>query len=243
MASEIIPRTRRRVCNFSTATTTVRLPIRTFARLQARSQPATQDIHAWLSHTTTIQEEMEDAVYALSADDWPRSLSHLTHALLSSSTSHRLHFLRHDLLPLAQSADLSLSQTLDLFKALTLTYPRYADAASRTAVEDIGTALVKRDAARGDRIGVAEQIAGWVGAEAKRVAGMAGGSVFVLLSWAAGLYTVVLHADGAWSHTAATLLNALAHLLDAILGPAVKTRAAVRKAAQARAKRALRSVR
>ncbi|VDC02874.1 unnamed protein product [Peniophora sp. CBMAI 1063] len=183
--------------------------------------------------------------YVLSPDDWPRSLEHLTHALLSSSTASRVHFLRHDLLPLAQQADLSLSQTLDLFKALTLTYPRYADSASRTAVEDVGTALVKRDAARGDRLGIAEQIAGWVGNEAKRVAGKPGGhasaSVLVLESWAAGLYTVVVHADGGWSHTAATLLGALAVLLDAVLGPGAKSRGAVRKAAEARARRALRS--
>ncbi|KZV66749.1 ARM repeat-containing protein [Peniophora sp. CONT] len=193
--------------------------------------------------------EREGEAYEFSStrapDDWPRSLSHLTHALLSSSTTSRVHFLRHDLLPLAQTGDLSLSQTLDLFRALTLTYPRYADSASRTAVEDVGTELVKRDAARGDKLGIAEQIAGWVGSEAKRVAGKpsghASGSILVLLSWAAGLYTVVLHADGAWSHTAATLLGALAVLLDAVLGEGKKTRGAVRKAAEARARRALRS--
>ena len=95
-------------------------------------------------------------------------------------------------------------------------------------------------------MGVAEQIAGWVGAEAKRVAskpsGHASASILVLLSWAAGLYAVVVHADGTWSHTAFALLNALALLLDAVLGPAAKSRAAVRKAAEGRARRALRSV-
>ncbi|KZV69828.1 hypothetical protein PENSPDRAFT_686093 [Peniophora sp. CONT] len=111
---------------FARTSSTVPLPIRTFARLQARTKPAhttKQDITAWLSTSTPtdpvrIEEMSEDGAegYEFSAtrapEDWPRSLSHLTHALLSSSTTSRVHFLRHDLLPLAQNGDLSLSQAL-----------------------------------------------------------------------------------------------------------------------------------
>ncbi|KZV69824.1 hypothetical protein PENSPDRAFT_753107 [Peniophora sp. CONT] len=103
-------------------------------RLQARTKPAhttKQDITAWLSTytpTDPVEEMSEDGEgYGASStrapDDWARSLSHLTHALLSSSTTSRVHFLRHDLSPPAQTADPSLSQMLNLFRALTLTYP------------------------------------------------------------------------------------------------------------------------
>ena len=74
-------------------------------------------------------------------------------------------------------ADLSLSQILDVFKLLTLTYPRYPDVASREAVEAVGMELVRRDELRGTdegakdevRMGVAEQILGWLSNEVGRL--------------------------------------------------------------------------
>lgn len=68
------------------------------------------------------------------------------------------------------SLDLSLSQTLDIFKLLTLTYSRYVDTPSREAVETVGRELVKRDELRGmpdgepdeSPLGVTEQIIGWL---------------------------------------------------------------------------------
>ena len=73
--------------------------------------------------------------------------------------------------------DLSLSQILDLFKLLTLTYPRYSDSGSRDAVEAVGMELVRRDELRGTeegaqdevRLGVAEQIIGWLSNEIGRL--------------------------------------------------------------------------
>lgn len=73
--------------------------------------------------------------------------------------------------------DLSLSQILDLFKLLTLTYPRYSDSGSRDAVEAVGMELVRRDELRGTkegaqdevRLGVAEQILGWLSNEVGRL--------------------------------------------------------------------------
>jgi hypothetical protein len=66
---------------------------------------------------------------------------------------------------------------MDIFQLLTLTYPRYTDSGSRDAVEAVGIELVRRDEARGRtegqaKLGVAEQILGWlsheVGTLAKR---------------------------------------------------------------------------
>ena len=73
-------------------------------------------------------------------------------------------------------ADLTLSQVLDIFKLLTQTYPRYVDSASRTAVEAVGVELVRRDETRGTaageaddrKLGVTEQIVGWIWHEADR---------------------------------------------------------------------------
>lgn len=73
--------------------------------------------------------------------------------------------------------DLSLSETLEVFELLTLTYVRYVDAPSREAVEAVGVELVRRDELRGtpegeqdaERMGVAEQIIGWLWTEADRM--------------------------------------------------------------------------
>jgi hypothetical protein len=74
--------------------------------------------------------------------------------------------------------DLTLSQILDIFKLLTLTYPRYADSGSQSAVEEVGMELVRRDELRGTeegakdevRLGVAEQIIGWLSNEIGKLA-------------------------------------------------------------------------
>ena len=73
--------------------------------------------------------------------------------------------------------DLSLSQILDIFKLLTLTYPRYTDSGSQDAVEAVGIELVRRDELRGSdageqnevKLGVAEQILGWLSHEVGRL--------------------------------------------------------------------------
>lgn len=73
--------------------------------------------------------------------------------------------------------DLSLSQTLDIFKLLTQTYSRYVDASSREIVEEVGVELVRRDELRGtpggepdeSKLGVTEQILGWLTNEVGRI--------------------------------------------------------------------------
>ena len=71
-----------------------------------------------------------------------------------------------------------MSQILDIFKLLTLTYPRYTDSNSQDAVEAVGIELVRRDELRGldageqheVKLGVAEQILGWLSHEVGRLA-------------------------------------------------------------------------
>ena len=71
---------------------------------------------------------------------------------------------------LSTRVDFTLSQTMDVFRLLTLTYPRYTDSGSRDAVEAVGVELVRRDEARDQiegeaKLGVAEQILGWLANE------------------------------------------------------------------------------
>ncbi|KAF8230282.1 hypothetical protein L208DRAFT_1282749 [Tricholoma matsutake] len=77
-----------------------------------------------------------------------------------------------------QFPDLTLPQILDIFRLLTLTYPRYSDSASRDAVEAVGMELVRRDELRGtpegavdeNKLGVTEQIIGWLSNKVSRFA-------------------------------------------------------------------------
>ncbi|KAG5638050.1 hypothetical protein H0H81_002084 [Sphagnurus paluster] len=74
--------------------------------------------------------------------------------------------------------DLNLSQIMDIFRLLTLTYPRYSDAMSRDAVEAVGMELIRRDEMRGlpdgptdeVKLGVTEQIIAWLSSEVARLA-------------------------------------------------------------------------
>ena len=82
------------------------------------------------------------------------------------------------------NVDMSLSQTLDIFKLLTRTYPRYVDTPSREAVEAVGMELVKRDELRSasddeNKLGVTEQILGWLENEVGRIS-KRGASGYVL---------------------------------------------------------------
>jgi hypothetical protein len=162
---------------------------------------AKRDIASWISSasasTADVDDMDSDGLSAADfvwqrervADDWTEALGYAYGMLLSSKTSSRVQFLQEELVPLAQHegacssfrlliyifyalSDLSLSQTLDLFKVLTLTYPRYVDSPSRDGVEAVGVELVRRDETRGDKIGVTEQIISWIATEAARIAKM-----------------------------------------------------------------------
>jgi len=69
--------------------------------------------------------------------------------------------------------DLTMSQIMDVFKLLTLTYPRYDDSRSREVIEEVGMELIRRDEIRGTdsgptgetKLGVTEQILGWLSNE------------------------------------------------------------------------------
>lgn len=162
------------------------------------------DIESWIASTSTSpstvdNENSDGSAFGwrreLVLSDWQAAMSAARRRLLTSSTKIRIQFLKEELLYIAQHCgvycasnrrfdlnsllwiDLSLEETLEVYKLLTLTYSRYVDAPSREAVEAVGVELVRRDELRGTpegepeakRLGVAEQIIGWLWSETDRM--------------------------------------------------------------------------
>jgi hypothetical protein len=158
------------------------------------------EVQSWISSSASGDIENDDSEDGLSwqrenvFNDWPRSMKFAQGRLLTSKTRIRVQFLQEELLSLATHGgmlllgclnlcpeafepDMNMSQTLDVFKLLTQTYPRYVDTVSREAVLAVGMALVKRDELRGmsegdpeeQKLGVTEQILGWLANEVGRV--------------------------------------------------------------------------
>ncbi|THH11230.1 hypothetical protein EW146_g8121, partial [Bondarzewia mesenterica] len=233
--------------------------ITTFAKLKAKEKPlkatARPDIEQWIGSAATsaaISGEMEDGEDGFIwhrervLEDWPTSLMYAHNKLLTSRTSTRLQFLHEELLPLARRDDLDLSQTMDVFKLLTDTYPRYVDSASREAVELVGIELVRGDEERDNKFGVAEQIVGWISTEVGRIckspSSRAPSDMFILLSWCCALYTVCIKSDSHFvsSHAWNTLVGSLASLIDLLLNPSTRAKVSMQKSALIRTRRALR---
>jgi hypothetical protein len=160
------------------------------------------EIQSWISSAST-SGDAESTSDRLSWQrdrvlvDWERSLEYAQNELLGEKTKARVQFLQDELLSLAKhggthasslcllqissqdlhSIDLNLSQIMDIFKLLTMTYPRYSDTTSREAVEAVGMELVRRDELRGtpegpadeNKLGVTEQILGWLSTEVARL--------------------------------------------------------------------------
>ncbi|PBK90411.1 ARM repeat-containing protein [Armillaria gallica] len=216
------------------------------------------DIQSWLSSASTERDESESASLSWQRDrvleDWPQSMEYAQHRLLESKTSSRVRFLQEELLPLARHAELSLSQNLDIFKLLTLTYARYADSTSKDAVETVGIEIVKRDELRGitdsneEMLGVTEQILGWMSHEVARYSKLSSSSacapsdLFTLLSWCCGIYTICIQHNPGFSETQSwnALLGSMALLLD-MVSDSSRAKESLKHAALVRTRRAFRS--
>jgi hypothetical protein len=177
----------------------------TLSKLKAKEKnvPAPtrrSDIQSWVTSAATTMNGGDSSDEGPTwqkdrvLDDWESSMEYAQHVLVGGKTKLRISFLQDELLSLAKHAgrsiirdivfvvfttiDLNLSQIMDLFKLLTLTYPRYLDARSREAVEAVGMELIRRDemhdltgcAPVEAKFGVAEQIVGWLSNEVGRLA-------------------------------------------------------------------------
>ena len=70
----------------------------------------------------------------------------------------------------SQNVDLSTSQVLDVFELLIQTYPRYADSASRKAVQVVVMKLMQRYETGEHELGVAGKILDRLSNEVSRIA-------------------------------------------------------------------------
>ncbi|PFH47401.1 hypothetical protein AMATHDRAFT_152123 [Amanita thiersii Skay4041] len=219
-------------------------------------------IESWISSTAGAGDDGEDggAGFSWSRDlatrDWAKALEYAKSVLLIGRTKARVQFLREEVLSLVKNGDLNLSKSLDVFKLLALTYPRYTDAGSREAVEVAGMEMIRRDELRGTpkgaqdemKLGVAEQIIGWLSVEVGRVtkrgtsSSYAPADLFVLLSWSCGIYAICTQLDPEFPSSTPwrSLVLSMASLLDVILGSEAKS--SLKKGALDRTRRALRSV-
>ncbi|KAG2121247.1 armadillo-type protein [Suillus clintonianus] len=184
-------------------------------------------------------------------EDWQKVMQIAQGNLLTSSTRIRLQFLQEELLWLATNGGLSLRQTMDVFKLLTQTYPRYVDSLSRDAVEEVGMTLIEKDetADADQKMGVTEQVLGWLANEVSLIAKRGSSStyapadIFVLLSWACGLYTTCLRSSPGFTSSPLwkMLVDIFATLLDMQLNRFTRTKPTMQKSALVRTRRALRS--
>ncbi|KIK38679.1 hypothetical protein CY34DRAFT_809070, partial [Suillus luteus UH-Slu-Lm8-n1] len=184
-------------------------------------------------------------------EDWQKAMQIAQGRLLTSSTRIRLQFLQEELLWLATNGGLSLRQIMDVFKLLTQTYPRYVDGASRDAVEEVGMTLIEKDetADADQKLGVTEQVLGWLANEVSHIAKRGSPStyapadIFVLLSWACGLYVTCLRSSPGFTSSPPwkLLVDIFATLLDMQLNRSTHTKPTMQKSALVRTRRALRS--
>lgn len=125
-------------------------------------------------------------------------------------------------------AELGSRETMDILALLTDTYPRYNDAESRAAVEQVGAALIRRDAT------LAEPVVIWI--DSQSVHASASNDIYGLLCWACALLPLVVETP-----YKNELVHVLARLYDALLAsPRVK--APLRVGGTTRVRRAFRAV-
>ncbi|OJA10082.1 hypothetical protein AZE42_06300 [Rhizopogon vesiculosus] len=138
---------------------------------------------------------------------------------------------------------------MDVFQLLTQTYPRYVDSASRDAVEQVGMMLIEKDETVDQKMGVTEQVLGWLAHEVSLIAkrGSPGtyapADIFVLLSWTCGLYATCLRSSPGFTSSSLwkVLVQIFATLFDMQLNRSTRTKPTMQKSALVRTRRALRS--
>ncbi|TCD64479.1 translational activator of GCN4 [Steccherinum ochraceum] len=209
------------------------------------------EIESWIASTSSALTDPDGAEKSAIPEwrrddvlsDWPRAVEVAQKRLLTSSTKNRRQFLREELHFIAKHVDLNLPQAVDVFKLLTYTYPRYADAPSREAVELVLVEIVQRDGER--KLGLVDPMFGWFANEAGKISSSRRSSAdpFILLSWCCALYPVCLQTtpDFTASKSWTSLITTWAILLDSILDENTNSKRSVKKSSLVRTRAALRS--
>ena len=148
------------------------------------------DVEQWVFASTVTSGDSDDTetngwdknrVLA----DWANGVQIVRTNISSSSTKNRVEFIEGLVIPLVKdesessaheargdhkaetSEGLTGAQVLEIFEIFTQVYPRYTDARSREAVEEVITQIVLQDQLRSGA--TTEKILGWFASEAGRL--------------------------------------------------------------------------
>ncbi|KAH7091864.1 translational activator GCN1 [Auriculariales sp. MPI-PUGE-AT-0066] len=196
------------------------------------------DVKIWAAGVHDDDDEHFEGPSLLSWDGdaklWPDLLEFAQLRLLESSTRLRTEFLDAQLLPFVEKGP-APSQLADVFRILTMTYPRYIDFPSRTGAEKVLCALLR---AHED---LRTKIVQWLLRETERVAAIAdstaAGNQYALFCWLGAAYPHVVDTP-----SMPVLVGAMAVLYDALLDKARNVKHTMRRSVIVHARRSVRNV-
>ncbi|KAG8981474.1 carbamoyl-phosphate synthase (glutamine-hydrolyzing) cpa2, partial [Tulasnella sp. 427] len=236
-------------------TYTVKLPRSRLSKYIARTttEPMSRaEIAAWVSNAQDFDEDdyeesnqPQTTNDATDEENWEAFVKLATKKILSSKTKERIGFLNDKVLVIAHRGDQSQSQINDILGIIASTYARYIDGPSREAVIAVLEAFVQRDESKTDepKYGIAEYLLGWLKGEIPRATHVSPGDQFVLLTWCAKLYDILLDCNPALPDAPSwpILLSLFSTIFDSILDDSSQAKPTVRQSSFVHSRRAIRN--
>ncbi|KIO34015.1 hypothetical protein M407DRAFT_17270, partial [Tulasnella calospora MUT 4182] len=210
------------------------------------------DIAAWVSKAQDFDEDDYEETQvtpttnnATDEENWDAFVKLATKKILSSKTKERINFLNDKVIVIANRGDQSQSQIHDILGIISNTYARYVDGPSREAVIAALEALIRRDESKTEepKYGIAEYLLGWLRAEIPRAVLGSASDQFVLLTWCAKLYDILLDCNAALPDTPhwPILISLFSKILDSILDDSSHAKPTIRSASLVHSRRAVRN--
>ncbi|KAG8892186.1 translational activator of GCN4, partial [Tulasnella sp. 408] len=209
------------------------------------------EIATWVSNAQDFDEDDYEETQtqttnnATDEENWDAFVKLATKKILSSKTKERINFLNDRVLVIANRGDQSQSQINDILGIIANTYARYVDGPSREAVIAVLEAFVRRDESKTEepKYGIAEYLLGWLRAEIPRAIMGSASDQFVLLTWCAKLYDILLDCNATLPDTPhwPILISLFATILDSILDDSSHAKSTVRSSSLVHSRRAVRN--
>ncbi|KAG8955662.1 translational activator of GCN4 [Tulasnella sp. 424] len=210
------------------------------------------EIAAWVSSAQDFDEDDYDGETqtqttnnATDEENWDAFVKLATKKILSSKTKERVNFLNDKVLVVAHRGDQSQSQIHDILGIIANTYARYVDGPSREAIIAVLEAFIRRDESKTDepKYGIAEYLLGWLKAEIPRAVVRSASDQFVLLTWCAKLYDILLDCNATFPDTPhwSILISLFATILDSVLDDSSNAKPTVRSSSLVHSRRAVRN--
>ncbi|KAG8917318.1 translational activator of GCN4, partial [Tulasnella sp. 417] len=209
------------------------------------------EIATWVSNAQDFDEDDYEETQtkttnnATDEENWDAFVKLATKKILSSKTKERISFLNDKVLLIANRGDQSQSQVHDILGIIAKTYARYVDGLSREAVIAVLEAFIRRDESKTEepKYGIAEYLLGWLKAEIPRAIVGSASDQFVLLTWCAKLYDILLDCNAALPDTPywPILVSLFSTILDSILDDSSHAKPTVRSSSLVHSRRAVRN--